>query len=158
MRQSAGLLMYRRLGAEVELFLVHPGGPFFSRRDAGFWSVPKGLFEAGERPLDTARREFAEETGQPVEACAVTDELIPLGSVVQKGGKRVHAWAFEGAWPEGAELRSNTFTLEWPLGSGSVREFPEVDRAQFFPVDRALEKINPAQASFVERLLRALLP
>ena len=156
-RNSAGLLMYR-LGQEgIEVFLVHPGGPFFAGQDTGVWSVPKGLFEDGEPPIQTARREFEEETGQPVDACATDGSFIPLGSVVQRGGKRVHAWAFRGDWPAGATLRSNTFTLEWPRGSGRQREYPEVDRGEFLGVPEAREKINPAQAELIDRLLEKLV-
>ncbi len=145
--------MYRLGPRGVEVFLVHPGGPFFARRDAGVWSIPKGLFEEGESPLATARREFGEETGQPVDACSADDTFIPLGSVVQRGGKIVHAWAFKGDWPPGTTIESNTFTLEWPPGSGLRREWPEVDRGAFFGVREARKKINLAQAELIERLL-----
>ena len=154
--QSAGLLMFRRSTDGVEVFLVHPGGPFFAKKDAGAWSVPKGEIEAGEEPLEVALREFTEETGQTVEACATSDVIIPLGSVRQRAGKIVQAWAFEGDWPAGAALRSNTFSMEWPPRSGRQREFPEVDRGEFFPVPVAREKINPAQAALIDRLLEKL--
>jgi predicted NUDIX family NTP pyrophosphohydrolase len=155
-RQSAGLLMYRLRPGGLEIFLVRPGGPFFSGRDTGIWSVPKGLFEDDEPPLETARREFEEETGKSVDACAADQEFVPLGSVVQRGGKTVHAWAFRGDWPAGLPVRSNTFTLEWPPRSGSIREFPEVDRGEFFSDRKAREKINPAQERFIDRLLESL--
>ncbi len=149
--------MYRRRGGKLEVFLVHPGGPLFAGKDAGFWSVPKGEIEADEPPLAVARREFAEETGRTVESCATAGgEPLPLGSVTQRGGKVVHAWAFEGDWPAGAAPASNTFTLEWPPRSGRQREFPEVDRAEFVPLEQAREKINPAQIAFLERLVEAL--
>lgn len=148
--------MYRLGPEEVEVFLVHPGGPFFAGRDAGVWSVPKGLFEDGEPPLETARREFEEETGQQVEACTADGILMPLGSVVQRGGKTVHAWAFRGDWPEGVTVQSNTFTLEWPPRSGRLREYPEVDRGAFFGLRQARQKINPAQAELIDRLLKKL--
>lgn len=152
-KRSAGLLMYRHRDRGLEVFLVHPGGPFFSRKDAGAWSVPKGEIDEGEDPLAVARREFEEETGRGVEACAKPDaELVPLGSVRQRGGKTVHAWAFEGDWPEGVEPSPNTFEIEWPPRSGRRREFPEIDRAEFFTLDAAREKIHPAQAAFLDRL------
>ncbi len=154
--ESAGVLMFRRRAEGVEVFLVHPGGPFFAGRDGGAWSIPKGEVEPGEDPLEVARREFAEETGQSFEACARGEEMIPLGSVRQRGGKTVHAWAFEGDWPDGAPLRSNRFSLEWPPRSGRLREFPEVDRGEFFPAPRAREKINPAQVALIDRLVERL--
>ena len=153
---SAGLLLFRRSGRVLEVFLVHPGGPFFVHRDDGFWGVPKGLIDPGEEPLETARREFHEETGQPVECCAPEPDFLGLDSVVQRGGKRVVAWAFEGDWPVGAELESNTFPLEWPRGSGHFEEIPEVDRAEFFDLETARRKINPRQEPFLDRLLRHL--
>lgn len=140
----------------MELFLVHPGGPFFAHRDEASWTVPKGLIDAGESELDTARREFAEETGQRVEACAVNDRLVELGEIVQRGGKVVVAWAFEGEWPPGVELQSNTFALEWPRGSRRYIEVPEVDRGEFFSLAAARRRINPAQRPFLDRLLRWL--
>ncbi len=155
-KQSAGLLMYRRVPGGVEVFLVHPGGPFFAKKDLGVWSLPKGEIEPGEEPLDVARREFAEETGQAVEACAREMGFPPLGSVRLRSGKTVHAWAFEGEWPAGATLRSNRFPLEWPPGSGRHREIPEVDRGEFFPLELARRKINPAQAPLFDRLLDLL--
>jgi predicted NUDIX family NTP pyrophosphohydrolase len=156
-KRSAGLLMYRRREPEgVEVFLVRPGGPLFAGRDAGVWSVPKGEIEEGEPPLEVARREFLEETGQSVEACRTGERLLDLGSVVQRGGKEVVAWAFEGDWPRGAELRSNTFRLEWPPRSGRWHEFPEVDRAEFFALPAARERIHPAQAVFLDRLRERL--
>lgn len=153
---SAGLLMYRRGADGVEIFLVHPGGPFFARKDDGSWSLPKGEVDEGEAAIDVARREFAEETGQIVEACARSAELIPLGSITQRGGKTVEAWAFEGDWPAGAVLHSNLFSLEWPRGSGRRHEFAEVDRAGFFEVAEARRKINAAQAALIDRLLEQL--
>ena len=154
--RSTGLLMFRRRAGGVEVFLVHPGGPFFARKDLGVWSIPKGEIEPGEDPLEVARREFREETGQSVEGCSRGGPLIPLGSVRQTGGKTVEAWAFEGDWPDGAVLESNTFTMEWPPRSGRTREFPEVDRGEFFPVAVAKQKVNPAQVAFIDRLLQHL--
>jgi predicted NUDIX family NTP pyrophosphohydrolase len=145
--------MYRRRGGDLEVFLAHPGGPYFARKDAGVWSIPKGEPAAGEDLLAAAIREFAEETGiEP------GGEMIPLGSVRQRGGKTVHAWAFASSLPGGAAIRSNTFTMEWPPGSGRLREFPEIDRAAFFPLDAARSRINPAQAEFLERLVKHLGP
>lgn len=149
-RESAGLLMYRRRPDVVELFLVHPGGPFFRNRDDGVWTIPKGLIEEGEEPLAAAQREFQEETGIPPHG-----PFEPLSPVVQKGGKKVWAWAFEGD-ADPAAITCNTFKVMWPPGSGQYRTFPEVDRAGFFTPAQARQKLNPAQAAFVEELLRLL--
>lgn len=151
--------MYRRRGDQLEVFLVHPGGPLYARKDDGFWTLPKGLPEPAECDalLECARREFAEETGlEPPPADAA--RYLPLGTVRQKSGKWVHAWAFEGDWPEGRALRSNTFELEWPPFSGKVQQFPEIDRGAFFDLAAAATKINPAQQAFLERLVEALEP
>jgi len=150
---SAGLLLYRRSAAGLEVFLVHPGGPFFARRDDGWWTVPKGLVGAGEDPLDAARREFAEETSfvPPQET-----DYLDLGTVKQRAGKVVRAWAVEGDC-EPELLRSNTFELEWPPRSGKKRAFPEIDRGAFFTLDAARRKILPAQTPFLDRLATALL-
>jgi predicted NUDIX family NTP pyrophosphohydrolase len=145
--------MYRRAAGGLEVFLVHPGGPFFRNRDEEAWSIPKGELEEGKEPLEVARREFGEETGREVEECAAEVAFRELGSVVQRGGKTVYAWAFEGSWPEDLAIRSNTFRLEWPPGSGREREFPEVDQGRFFPFTEARTKINPAQGAFLDRLL-----
>ena len=149
--------MYRRGAEGVEVFLVHPAGPFFANRDEGVWGIPKGLVDEAERRLDTARREFAEETGQSVEACASRPEFLDLGWIVQRGGKTVFAWAFEGDWPPGAELVSNTFPLEWPPRSGRVQHVPEIDQGEFFPHPAARRKINPAQEPLIDRLLDLLV-
>jgi predicted NUDIX family NTP pyrophosphohydrolase len=148
---SAGLLMYRRRAGGLEVFLAHPGGPFFARKDEGAWSIPKGEVEPGEELLATALREFEEETGIPP-----GQPLIPLGEIKQKGGKVVHAWAFEGDWPAGAVLRSNSFSLEWPAGSGRFQEYPEIDRAELFDLATARRKVNAAQAAFLDRLVEVL--
>jgi predicted NUDIX family NTP pyrophosphohydrolase len=148
---SAGLLLYRRRGDGLELLLVHPGGPFFRNRDDGWWTVPKGLPEPGEEPLAAAQREFVEETGFALPA----GPFVDLGTVRQKGGKVVRAWAAEGDC-DPARLRSNTFRLEWPPRSGRSSEFPEVDRAAFFDLAEARRKILPAQAPFLDRLVEQL--
>lgn len=140
--------MYRMRGGRVELLLVHPGGPFWNKKDAGAWSIPKGEISAGEDELDAARREFSEETG-----IFPQGEFIPLGQIVQKGGKVVRAWAFEGDY-DPATLKSNTFTMEWPPRSGKQQEFPEIDRAAFFTPEEARIRINPAQAEFIDALER----
>lgn len=149
-RISAGLLLYRRSGSGIELFLAHPGGPFWRRREIGAWTVPKGIIEDGEDPLTAARREFEEETG-----IVPVGPFLPLGSIRQKAGKTVHAWAWEGDADPGA-IRSNEMEVEWPRGSGVRRNYPEVDRCGWFEPDSAREKINAAQAELIDRLLIAL--
>jgi len=147
-RRSAGILLHR-LGPEgPEVLLVHPGGPFWAKRDDGAWSVPKGEYDEGEEPLAAALREFEEEIGS---ALAATGGLIDLGDVRQKNRKLVTAWAAEGDVDAGA-VRSNTFEMEWPPRSGRRQEFPEIDRAEWFPLARAREKLIEAQAAFVDRL------
>jgi len=146
---SAGILLYRRRGDRLEVLLVHPGGPFWARRDQGAWSIPKGEYAAGEDPVAAARREFAEELGAEPPEGPVED----LDEVRQKAGKRVHAWALEGDL-DAAAIESNTFELEWPPRSGRMIEVPEVDRAEWFTLERAREKINPAQTEFLDRLAR----
>jgi predicted NUDIX family NTP pyrophosphohydrolase len=146
---SSGLLMYRKR-ATVEVLLVHPGGPFFRNKDAGAWSIPKGEVAGGEDLLECARREFEEETGT-----VPAGPFIALPPVKQKSGKVVHAWAFEGTLdPE--EIRSNTFTLEWPPKSGKRAEFPGIDRAAFFDLSTAQVKILPAQAPLLAALAEVL--
>ena len=150
-RRSAGLLMYRRRCGTLEVLLVHPGGPLWAGRDLGAWSIPKGeMNDASEDPLDTAKREFAEETG-----FAPGTQWIGLGEVRQRSGKRVTAWAFEGD-ADPAALVSNAFEMEWPPKSGTLQSFPEIDRAEWFPVDLALEKIFPDQRDFLSQLLAKL--
>jgi predicted NUDIX family NTP pyrophosphohydrolase len=150
-KRSAGILLYRLSGGVPEVLLVHPGGPFWARRDAGAWSVPKGEYEDADDPLAAARREFEEETGTALD----TGELLELGDVKQKNGKVVSAWAAEGDLDPDA-VHSNTFTMEWPPRSGRTAEFPEIDRAGWFGIDEAREKLNPAQAEFLDRLLELL--
>jgi predicted NUDIX family NTP pyrophosphohydrolase len=144
---SAGLLMFRKRDG-VQFFLVHPGGPFWAKKDLGAWSIPKGEYEDGADPLATAFREFEEEIGV---APHPQSELLPLGEVRQAGGKIVTAWAFEGDCDE-TSIRSNTFSMEWPKGSGRMREFAEVDRAGWFGITEAREKILQAQVGFLDRL------
>jgi predicted NUDIX family NTP pyrophosphohydrolase len=146
-KRSAGILLYRRPNGEPEVLLVHPGGPYWEKKDLGAWSIPKGEYDDAEDPRACALREFEEELGaRPPES-----ELTALGSAKQSGGKVVTAWAVEGDLdPAGA--RSNMFTLEWPPRSGVMREFPEVDRADWFTLDDARRRINPAQAVFLDRL------
>jgi predicted NUDIX family NTP pyrophosphohydrolase len=149
--RSAGLLLFRRASDGVEVLLVHPGGPVWAKRDHGAWSIPKGEYGEDEDPLAAARREFAEELGSP----PPDGETIDLGEVRQKAGKVVCAWALAGDLDPG-ELVSNTFTMEWPPRSGRTREFPEVDRAQWFELGEARERINPAQAALLDRLADAV--
>ncbi|GAA2017881.1 NUDIX domain-containing protein [Catenulispora yoronensis] len=147
MKRSAGILMYRIKDGEPLVLLVHPGGPLFTKRDLGWWSIPKGEFLADEDPVAAAVRELREETGAEVDAA----QLVELGSVRQKSGKVVSAWAVEADF-DVTVLVSNMFELEWPPRSGVVREFPEVDRAEWFGPEAAREKINSAQAAFIDRL------
>ena len=147
---SAGLLLFRRSDAGLELFIAHPGGPFWKDRDAGAWTIPKGIVESGEDLLDAARREFEEETSiRPL------GPFIPLGSIRQKAGKTIHAWAWEGD-ADATTVVSNTMRTEWPRGSGRWIEFPEVDRCAWFDPATAKAKMNPAQAELIDRLEVAL--
>jgi len=146
-KESAGLLMYRQQSGCLEFLLVHPGGPFWKNKDAGVWSIPKGEVEAGEDPLVAAQREFAEETGvQP------TSPFIVLAPVKLKSGKTVRAWAFEGDC-DPSSIKSNLFEIDWPPRSGRKQQFPEIDRAGFFDLTQAAEKINPAQLALLEELV-----
>ena len=150
-RVSAGLLMFRRKGGTLEVLLVHPGGPFFARKDEGAWTIPKGEAGPDEDLLTRAQIEFEEELGiQP------HGNWIELGSIKQKGGKTVHAWAFEGDLPDSFELKSNTFEMEWPPRSGKLKQFPEIDRADFFGEEVGRRKINPAQIILLDRLRERL--
>ena len=147
-KRSAGLLVYRRVGDEPEVLLVHPGGPYWARKDEGAWSVPKGEYEEGEDPLEVAIREFAEELGaDPPDSNAAVD----LGELRQPGGKLVRVWSLEGDLDVTATT-SNTFEMEWPPRSGRTAEFPEVDRAGWFDLETAREKVNPGQAELLVRL------
>lgn len=147
-KTSAGLLMYRFNNGKLEVLLAHPGGPLHARRDVGAWSIPKGEIDLREQPLAAARREFEEETGHRPDG-----PYLELGQVQQKGGKIVHAWAFAGNL-DPAQARSNTFKMEWPPRSGQIAEFPEIDRVDFFTLEIAREKINPAQVPLLEELAR----
>ena len=149
-KESAGLLMFRRNGTEVEVLLGHPGGPYWSAKDGGAWSIPKGGINPGEDPLECAIREFREETGVAAEG-----PYIPLGSIVQRSGKIVHAWAVEGDCDPSC-LTSVKTTTEWPPRSRRFIEIPEFDRAEFFSIARAREAINVAQAELLDRLMEYL--
>ena len=143
---SAGLLLYRRRGDTCEVLLVHPGGPFWARKDLGAWTIPKGELAPDEDPLVAAQRELTEETGLVAEG-----PFVSLGEIRQTGGKRVRAWACAGDW-DPSKLVSNTFDVEWPPRSGRLMTFPEVDRAEWFPLAVARDKINAGQCPFLERL------
>lgn len=147
---SAGILLYRRGGGAVEVFLVHPGGPYWAEKDGGAWSIPKGEYREGEDPLATAQREFHEETGS-----RVTGSFRPLAPLTQPSGKIISAWAVEGDLdPE--TVRSNIFSLEWPPRSGKKQEFPEVDRGAWFDLPTAYLKLQPGQRGFLDQLREML--
>lgn len=142
--------MYRFHNSQLEVLLVHPGGPFWAKKDAGAWSIPKGEFDEGEDPLAAAKREFREETG-----CAIDAALIPLRPLKQRGGKLVYAWMVEGNC-DPAAIKSNTFTIQWPPRSGRRQVFPEVDRAEWFPIDEADAKLLAGQRGFLDELAQNL--
>jgi predicted NUDIX family NTP pyrophosphohydrolase len=146
-QSSAGILLYRRGHGGLEVFLIHMGGPFWARKDAGAWSIPKGLVAAGEDPLTAARREFREETGSDVDG-----DFLPLTPIKQAGGKTVRAWALEGDIDAGS-IVSNTFKVEWPAGSGRWRSYPEADKGAWFSVEEALEKIIAGQRLLLTELI-----
>ena len=150
MRKSAGLLLYRKQEAAMDVFLIHLGGLFWKDKDLGAWSIPKGEFTEGEDPLHAARREFTEETGQNVDG-----DFIELNAVQQKGGKAVYAWAVEGN-ADAENIVSNSFQLEYPYKSGKWITVPEVDKAAWFDLEEAKQKINPAQAALLDDLVRKL--
>ena len=150
--KSAGILLYKREGGTLKVLLVHPGGPFWARKDAGAWSIPKGEYAGGEDPQAAARREFAEELGVVLEG-----ELEPLGEAVQPSRKRVLAYAFKGDL-DPDRIVSNIFEIEWPPKSGRRQSFPEVDRAAWFTLGEAREKLLPGQRIFLDRLAELLLP
>ena len=142
--------MYRRRSPGLEVFLVHPGGPFFAKKDLGAWTIPKGEYPDGELPLEAAKREFQEETGFPV-----PETFLDLGSIKQAGGKIVAAWAFEGDC-DPAKMSSNTCEVEWPPRSGRLIEIPEADRGAWFSIDEAKERIKSTQIPLIDRLTKAL--
>jgi predicted NUDIX family NTP pyrophosphohydrolase len=150
MRKSAGILLYRKKDNLFEVFLIHPGGPFWKGKETGAWSIPKGEFAEGEEPLAAARREFKEETGQEI-----AGNFLELETIQQKGGKLVFAWAVEGDL-DADKIVSNSFRQEWPYKSGKWQTFPEVDKAGWFSPEEARKKINPAQAAFIDDLIAKL--
>ena len=151
MRKSAGILLYRKKNKNLEVFLVHPGGPFWKGKDAGAWSIPKGEFTDDEEPLAAAQREFEEETGKKIEG-----NFVALNPIKQKAGKMVYAWAAEGDINADA-IVSNTFKIEWPYKSGKWQSYPEVDQAAWFSLAVAKEKINAAQAMFIDDLVEKII-
>ncbi len=146
-KASAGILLYRYRDQHLEVFLVHPGGPFWKNKDAACWSLPKGEYGQEENPFEAAKREFLEETGSP----PPEGDYIPLGEIKQPGGKVVTAWALQGDCPAEA-IKSNTFSMEWPPKTGRIQNFPEIDRAEWFPLSRAKTKILRGQTGFLDRL------
>jgi predicted NUDIX family NTP pyrophosphohydrolase len=146
MKTSTGILLYRQLQGKTEVFLVHPGGSFWKNKDLGAWSIPKGEPSLGENPLESAKREFHEETGQTIEGY-----FIPLEPIKQKGGKTVFAWAVQGDI-HAENIESNTIFINWPPSSNKTIEIPEVDRGAWFELDTAIQKINPAQAGLIKQL------
>lgn len=150
MKQSAGILLYRKIKKEVEVFLVHPGGPFWKNKDAGSWSIPKGEFTEGEDPLDAAKREFKEETGIICEG-----KFVELSPVKLKSGKMIFAWALEKEIDPGL-VKSNYFEIEWPPKSGKKSSFPEIDKGSWFSPGEAKQKINGAQSALIDELLNKI--
>jgi predicted NUDIX family NTP pyrophosphohydrolase len=149
-KQSAGILLYRFTGKQLQVFLVHPGGPFFRNKDDGSWSIPKGEFLDDEDPLVAAKREFLEETGQ-----SIGGKFLPLEPIIQKGGKKVFAWAVEGDIDH-ETITSNTFEIEWPPRSGKRQSFPEIDKAGWFDVEIARVRLNAAQVGLIDNLAQIL--
>jgi predicted NUDIX family NTP pyrophosphohydrolase len=148
---SAGLLLFRRKGGEVEFFLAHPGGPYWKNKDEGAWTIPKGLVEEGEDPLATARREFQEETG-----IVAQSPIWELGTIQQKAGKLIHAWAWQGD-ADPAAVVSNSIRIEFPRNTGRFLEVPEIDRCGWFSAAEARQRVNPAQSPLIDRLLAVLV-
>lgn len=149
---SAGLLMYRFRKGHLEVFLGHPGGPYFKRRDLGVWGIPKGKVEEGESLIETAMREFGEETGIPLKGVQPERDFLSLEMVRLQSGKQVHAWAFRGNYPDNQPIQSINYAVEWPPRSGKEIEVPELDAGRFFPIWTARKKITPSQLPFLERL------
>jgi predicted NUDIX family NTP pyrophosphohydrolase len=145
-KQSAGILVYKRINNQLQVFLVHPGGPFWAKKDGGAWSIPKGEYLDDEEPLAAAKREFTEETGQTIDG-----DFIPLKPIKLKSGKIVHCWAIEGD-VDADNVVSNIFPIQWPYKSGKFIDIPEVDKAGWFDVETAKKKINIAQVAFIEEL------
>lgn len=145
-QKSAGIVLYRIQNSSIEVFLVHPGGPYWSKKDDGAWSIPKGEFDENEEPLAAAKREFQEETG-----IQLSGEFIQLNPVKQKGGKMVYAWAVKGDI-DPAKVKSNSFEIEWPPRSGKMKSFPEIDKAAWFPLSEAQKKIIEAQSALIKEL------
>jgi predicted NUDIX family NTP pyrophosphohydrolase len=150
-RVSAGLLMYRIREGDLQIFLAHPGGPLYQKKDEGYWTIPKGEPPAGEQLQDAAVREFEEETG-----IKPRGPYVELGSITQKGGKVVYGWAFEGDYDSSQPIHSNLFEMQWPPGSGPNQSFPEVDRAEFFSLPEGKKKLKDTQWPLVERLVSTL--
>lgn len=148
--QSAGILLYKFKNKQLQVLLVHPGGPFWQKKDLGAWSIPKGEFSDGEDPLEAARREFEEETG-----VKISGNFIELSPIKQKSGKTVFAWAVEGDI-DASSIKSNFFSMEWPPKSGRAQQFPEVDKGEWFDVDQAKKKINPAQIVLIDQLVNTV--
>ncbi len=149
-KQSAGILLYRLKDTQIEVLLAHPGGPLWKNKDEGSWTIPKGEFDTDEGPLDAANREFTEETG-----IALYGEFTELKPIKQKSGKQVFAWALEFD-VEASAVQSNVFEMEWPPKSGKLKRFPEIDRAAWFTIEEAKQKINPAQVLFIEELVQKI--
>ncbi len=147
---SGGVLLYRFRGDELQILLVHPGGPFWKKKDEGAWSIPKGQFEENESPLDAAKREFKEETGFDADG-----NFVDLGSIKQSSKKIIHAWALESDLDE-TKIVSNNFELEWPKNSGRMKEFPEIDKAGWFNIEQAKKKMQKGQLGFINRLMSKL--
>lgn len=150
-KQSAGILLYRLIDNLPEIFLIHPGGPFWKNKDEGVWSIPKGEVADDEKALDAAIREFEEETGTKL-----SGEFIALTPVKQKSGKMVYAWALEGD-TDASKIICNTFTMEWPPKSGKFQSFPEADKAEWFFINEAKQKINPSQAALIDELIQKII-
>ncbi len=149
-QHSGRILLYKYIDNQLQVLLVHPGGPFWAKKDPGSWSIPKGLFESDESPLEAAKREFLEETGFEIDG-----SFQELGEIKQPSGKIIHAWAICKDL-DAAKIKSNVFSMEWPKGSGKIKEFPEINKGQWFSIEEAKKKILPGQLGFIDRLLEKL--